>query len=114
MKRTQRSILLATSMAGQAVDLASEHFCWVSLGSLLLGMDRGIGADFGKYKRDNFVMTSQTEFRPLTCASFCVVAGLKIHGYKDVMTGLLEVSNGTLPCLVSPQDPGIYTNRRAV
>ena len=79
MKRTPRSILLAASMTGQAVDLASEHFCCVSLESLLLGRARGIGADFGKYKGDNFVMTSQTQFRQLTCASFFVVAALKIR-----------------------------------
>ena len=114
MKRTPRSILLAASMTGQAVDLASEHFCCVSLESLLLGRARGIGADFGKYKGDNFVMTSQTQFRQLTCASFFVVAALKIRGCKDVMTGVLEVSNGTLPRLLSPQDPGIYTCRRTV
>ena len=66
-------------MTGQAVDLASEHFCCVSLESLLLGRARGIGADFGKYKGDNFVMTSQTQFRQLTCASFFVVAALKIR-----------------------------------
>ena len=67
-----------------------------------------------KFKGGNFVMTSQTEFRPLTCASFCVVAASKICECEDVMTGVLEVSNGTLPRLVSPQDPGIYTSRRAV
>ena len=78
MKRAPRSILLAASMTGQ-VDLASEHFCCVSLESLLLGRARGIGADFGKYKGDNFVMTSQSQFRQLTCASFFVVAALKIR-----------------------------------
>ena len=85
-----RSILLGTSMASQAVYLALEHFGRVSSKSLLLGRARGIGADFGKYKGGNFVITLQTEFRPLTCASFCVVAASKIRGCEDVMTGVLN------------------------
>ena len=111
MKRTPRSILLAASMTGQAVDLASEHFSRIAAAGK---GSRHRGADFGKDKGNNFIMTSQTQFRQLTCASFFVVAALKIRGCKDVMTGVLEVSNGTLPRLLSRQDPGIYTCRRTV